>query len=82
LLGRPIGQSGSGPTLWALYPSGEAAGEAAADVRAALSEGRLTTPGDGLPAILATTIATAPAAGAPPAAAPPAAQPARPTEEP
>jgi len=82
LLGRPIGQSGSGPTLWALYPSGEAAGEAAADVRAALSDGRLTIPGDGLPSILATTIAAAPAAAAPPAAAPPAAQPARPTEEP
>ena len=36
LLGRPIGLSGSGPTLWALYPSETEAAAAAEVVRAAL----------------------------------------------
>jgi len=57
LLGRPVGQSGSGPTLWVLYPSlGEA--EGAADlVSTAASDGRLPTIGSGPPAVIATTIA-------------------------
>ncbi len=61
LLGRPIGQSGSGPTLWALYPSEEAAGDAAAEVRAAIADGRLAIRGVGPPTIVATTIVAAPA---------------------
>lgn len=54
LLRRPIGQSGSGPTLWALYPSLESAAAGADIVRAALRAGRLESPG-GPPAVVATT---------------------------
>lgn len=54
--GRAIGLSGSGPTLWTLYPSLEEA-EAAADlVRTASRDGRLPVVGDSPPDILATTI--------------------------
>ncbi len=54
--GRPIGLSGSGPTLWALYPS-EAEASAAADlVRAAVETGSIPPLGDGPPSILATAI--------------------------
>lgn len=56
LLGRPVGQSGSGPTLWALYPSLTTAESAARDLHGALGDGRLAGPGDGPPAIIATTI--------------------------
>jgi 4-diphosphocytidyl-2-C-methyl-D-erythritol kinase len=56
LLGRPIGLSGSGPTLWALYPSLEAAEEAAAAVRAAVDEGAIPTPGERPPFVAATTM--------------------------
>ena len=45
LLGRPIGLSGSGPTLWALYPSETEAAGAAEASRAALADGRLEPPG-------------------------------------
>lgn len=38
LLGRRVGQSGSGPTLWALYPSLDAAAAAAATVERALDD--------------------------------------------
>jgi 4-diphosphocytidyl-2-C-methyl-D-erythritol kinase len=56
LLGRPIGQSGSGPTLWALYDS-EADAEAAAEiVRSAVHDGRLTVPGSSGPFVFATSI--------------------------
>jgi hypothetical protein len=55
-LGRPVGQSGSGPTLWALYPSLVAAESAARDLESALDDGLLSGPGDGPPAIIATTI--------------------------
>jgi homoserine kinase len=56
LLGRPIGLSGSGPTLWALYPS-ETDAEAAADVvREALTDGRLEPPGSGHPFVVASAI--------------------------
>jgi 4-diphosphocytidyl-2-C-methyl-D-erythritol kinase len=55
---RPIGLSGSGPTLWALYPSLEEAQAAADVVRAAAASGELASPGDGAPFITATTIET------------------------
>jgi 4-diphosphocytidyl-2-C-methyl-D-erythritol kinase len=63
LLGTPIGLSGSGPTLWALYPAlGNA--EAAADrVREAHREGSLDCPGTGAPFVSATTIDTGPGRG-------------------
>jgi 4-diphosphocytidyl-2C-methyl-D-erythritol kinase len=60
LLGRPIGQSGSGPTAWALYPSPQEAADGAELVRAAVREGTVTLPG-GAPSIIATTLATGPA---------------------
>jgi 4-diphosphocytidyl-2C-methyl-D-erythritol kinase len=56
LLGVPIGLSGSGPTLWGLYPSEASAGEAAEVVREALADGRLDAPGSGDPFVVATTI--------------------------
>jgi len=56
LLARPIGLSGSGPTLWALYASEAAATEAEQFVRAALGDGRLTPPGSTDPFVTATTI--------------------------
>lgn len=56
LLGRPIGLSGSGPTLWALYPSEADAIVAAELVRLTLTEGRVTAPGSGDPFVTATTI--------------------------
>jgi 4-diphosphocytidyl-2-C-methyl-D-erythritol kinase len=59
LLGRPVGLSGSGPTLWVLYPSLEEAQAAEAVVRAALQDGRLSGPGNGAPFVTATTIAPA-----------------------
>lgn len=62
LLARPIGLSGSGPTLWALYPSLDDADLAAASVRAAVGTGFIPAPGDGPPFIAATTILTTPAA--------------------
>jgi len=56
LLGRPIGLSGSGPTLWALYPSLDAADVAAASVRAAGGTGFIDPPGGDPPFVAATTI--------------------------
>ncbi len=56
-LGRPIGQSGSGPTLWALYPSLADASAAAADLSEAVESGALVIPGEGEPFIHATTFA-------------------------
>jgi 4-diphosphocytidyl-2C-methyl-D-erythritol kinase len=55
LLSRPIGLSGSGPTLWALYPSLDEADLAAASVRAAVATGFIASPGDGPPFVAATT---------------------------
>jgi 4-diphosphocytidyl-2-C-methyl-D-erythritol kinase len=55
LLARPIGLSGSGPTLWALYPSTDDADLAAASVRAALDTGFVTAPGDTAPFVASTT---------------------------
>ncbi|MEO8228497.1 MAG: hypothetical protein ABI628_01905 [Chloroflexota bacterium] len=51
---RPVGQSGSGPTLWVLYPSLVEAEAAAEDVRTAFAEGALVAPGDGPPFVAAT----------------------------
>ncbi|MFL5674445.1 MAG: 4-(cytidine 5'-diphospho)-2-C-methyl-D-erythritol kinase [Chloroflexota bacterium] len=56
LLGRPIGLSGSGPTLWALYPSEADAIAAAETVRTALREGTVDAPGATDPFITATAI--------------------------
>jgi 4-diphosphocytidyl-2-C-methyl-D-erythritol kinase len=56
LLGVPIGLSGSGPTLWALYPSLEAADEAARRVRDEHESGMLTSPGAGTPFVAAASI--------------------------
>lgn len=56
LLGRPIGLSGSGPTLWALYDSHPGADAAAETVRAAVADGRLDAPGASSPFICATAI--------------------------
>ena len=50
-LGTAVGQSGSGPTLWVLYPSLEDASAAADAVRDALADGRIVAPGDGPPAV-------------------------------
>ena len=57
-LGRPVGQSGSGPTMWALYASRAEAAGAADLVRAAIADGRCPVPGDGPPSIVATSLAT------------------------
>jgi 4-diphosphocytidyl-2-C-methyl-D-erythritol kinase len=61
LLSRPIGLSGSGPTLWALYPSVDDADLAAASVRAAVGTGFIAAPGDGPPFVAATTLLAHPA---------------------
>ena len=56
LIRRPIGLSGSGPTLWALYASLEEAETARDEVSAAVAAGGLPIPGDGPPFVAATTI--------------------------
>ncbi len=56
LLGRPAGQSGSGPTLWVLYPSIEDAESAARLVREALAAGDLAAPGERPTFVAATRI--------------------------
>jgi 4-diphosphocytidyl-2-C-methyl-D-erythritol kinase len=58
LLGHPIGLTGSGPTMWTLYPSLADAEDAATVVRAAVADGAVPTIGDGPPSIIATTIRT------------------------
>ncbi len=50
-LGTAVGQSGSGPTCWVIYPSREDADAAAAAVRDALADGRIVAPGDAPPAV-------------------------------
>jgi 4-diphosphocytidyl-2-C-methyl-D-erythritol kinase len=60
LLGRPIGLSGSGPTLWALYPSLDDADLAAASVRAAVATSFIVAPGGEPPFVTATTILPSP----------------------
>jgi 4-diphosphocytidyl-2-C-methyl-D-erythritol kinase len=56
VLGRPIGLTGSGPTLWTLYPSLGEAESALAVVEAAFGDGTIPTIGDVPPSIIATTI--------------------------
>jgi 4-diphosphocytidyl-2-C-methyl-D-erythritol kinase len=56
LLHRPVGLSGSGPTLWALYASEAEAIEAAGTVRSAVEAGELAAPGTSAPFIAATTV--------------------------
>jgi len=74
LVGRPVGQSGSGPTLWVLYPSVVAAEEAATRVRDAIAAGDLVAPGRHPPVVAATRIIVAEAGDS--------ARPGRPTETP
>jgi len=59
LLARPVGQSGSGPTLWVLYPSEPAAAVAAERVREVIAAGALHVPGDRAPSVIATRIGAA-----------------------
>jgi 4-diphosphocytidyl-2-C-methyl-D-erythritol kinase len=58
VLSQPIGMSGSGPTLWTLYPSLGEAEAAAAVVSAAVDDRTIPSIGDGPPSIIATTIRT------------------------
>lgn len=58
LLGVPVGLTGSGPTLWALYPSEAEAAAAADTVRVSERDGRLPAPGSVAPFVTATTILT------------------------
>jgi 4-diphosphocytidyl-2-C-methyl-D-erythritol kinase len=57
ILDRPICQSGSGPTLWALYPELEQARRSARTVRRAIASGSLSSIGDGDPFVAAAQIA-------------------------
>jgi 4-diphosphocytidyl-2-C-methyl-D-erythritol kinase len=54
--GRPIAMSGSGPTLFALYPFRDEAEAAADAVRAAVANGTIGSIGTGSPSIIVTTI--------------------------
>jgi 4-diphosphocytidyl-2-C-methyl-D-erythritol kinase len=65
LLGVPIGLSGSGPTLWALYPALGGAEDAAESVRNAVRLGLLDAPGAGSPFVAATVIVSPPARRSP-----------------
>lgn len=56
VLHRPVGLSGSGPTLWVLYASVTEAASAANAVRAGLDDGPIVAPDVGRPSIAATTI--------------------------
>jgi 4-diphosphocytidyl-2-C-methyl-D-erythritol kinase len=56
LLGVPVGLSGSGPTLWALYASLDEARAAERRVTTAIADGALAVPGEGSPFVGATTI--------------------------
>jgi 4-diphosphocytidyl-2-C-methyl-D-erythritol kinase len=58
VLGRPIGLSGSGPTMWTLYPSFGEAETAASAVEYAVNDGTVPSIGDGPPSVIATTIRT------------------------
>lgn len=64
-LGRAIGMSGSGPTLWTLYPSLAEAEGAAAIVADAVAAGTIPTLGAWPPSVIATTIRTEHDDGAP-----------------
>ncbi len=62
LLARPVGQSGSGPTLWAFCGDEDEARRDASLVRRALKAGTLDCPGDGPPFVAVSAI-TGPRAG-------------------
>jgi len=62
LIERPVCQSGSGPTLWALYPTLIEARKAVRFVRLAAVNGTLPLVGTGEPFVAATTIAGRPTA--------------------
>jgi hypothetical protein len=53
--------SGSGPTLWVLYPTVADAAAAADVVRTVFAEGAIAAPGDGPPTVAASAILTGPA---------------------
>ena len=57
-LGRPVGLSGSGPTLWVLYASEAEAASAVASVLVALGDGSIVAPGDERPSVVATTVSS------------------------
>ena len=61
LLGRPVGQSGSGPTCWALYGRLEEAQETSMVVTQAVEDERLPALGEGRPFVAATTLPASPA---------------------
>jgi 4-diphosphocytidyl-2-C-methyl-D-erythritol kinase len=63
VLGTAVGQSGSGPTAWVLYPSLDEAEAAADAVRDALADGRVVAPGQGSPVVHATRLLLDPSAG-------------------
>jgi hypothetical protein len=56
-IGRPVCLSGSGPTLWSLYPNLAEARKAVRFVRLAAVNGTLPPVGSGEPFVAATTIA-------------------------
>jgi hypothetical protein len=60
LLKRPVGLSGSGPTLWALYTSLPGARRAARAVRLGMLDGRLPAIGTGEAFVVATAMAAHP----------------------
>jgi 4-diphosphocytidyl-2-C-methyl-D-erythritol kinase len=61
ILGVSIGLSGSGPTLWALYPSLDGARDAADAVDGAFRRRDLEAPGSGAPSVIATELGGPPA---------------------
>jgi 4-diphosphocytidyl-2-C-methyl-D-erythritol kinase len=63
LTGRPVGMSGSGPTLWVLYRSRAEAAEAEAVVRRAAASGALLAPNDQPPFVCATILVAGPGGG-------------------
>ena len=66
VLDRPLCQSGSGPTLWSLYPTLAEARKAARVVRLADAGGTLALPGTGEPFVAAPTLACRPMPPRPP----------------
>src|SRR5450830_539503 len=57
VVGRPVCQSGSGPTQWVMYPTHAEARKAVRMVRLAVARGNLPTLGDGELSAVATAIA-------------------------
>jgi 4-diphosphocytidyl-2-C-methyl-D-erythritol kinase len=56
IVGRPVGQSGSGSTAWVLYPSLATARKAARFVRLGIRDGSLPSIGEGEPFVATSTI--------------------------